>query len=91
MMNLAKAFIFLIVCFVCLNQSFQAQTTAFNYQGSLNSGGSPASGSHDFEFALFDAPVGGAQLGSTLTQNGVAVTNGIFGVKRISRNDSCRI
>jgi len=55
-----------------------AQNTAFTYQGSLNSGSSAANGPHDFEFLLFDA--GGAQLGQTITQNGVLVTNGIFAV-----------
>ena len=39
-----------------------AQTTGFIYQGSLNSGGVVANGNHDFEFALFDAVSGGAQL-----------------------------
>ena len=57
-----------------------AQTTGFTYQGSLNSGGVVANGNHDFEFALFDALSGGAQLGATLPQNGVTVTNGIFAV-----------
>ncbi|MEQ1642258.1 MAG: tail fiber domain-containing protein [Pyrinomonadaceae bacterium] len=57
-----------------------AQSTSFNYQGNLKSGGNDANGSHDFEFALFNAESGGAQLGSTVTQTGVAVTNGIFAV-----------
>ena len=57
-----------------------AQTTAFNYQGSLNSGGTPANGNHDFEFALFDSLAGGTQLGSTLTRGNVVVTNGVFSV-----------
>src|SRR5687767_5604203 len=60
--------------------SVSAQTTAFSYQGSLNTSGTPASGNHDFEFALFDAAVGGAQLGSTQPRNNVAVTNGLFAV-----------
>lgn len=55
-----------------------SQATAFTYQGSLTSNSSAANGNHDFEFLLFDA--GGTQLGSTVTQNGVAVTNGIFAV-----------
>ena len=57
-----------------------AQTTGFTYQGSLNSGGVVANGPHDFEFALFDALSGGAQLGATITQSSVSVTNGIFAV-----------
>lgn len=55
-----------------------AQSTSFNYQGNLKSGGVDANGSHDFEFALFDAASGGAQLGATVTQSGVTVTNGTF-------------
>ena len=31
-----------------------AQSSGFTYQGSLNTGGTPANGNHDFEFALFD-------------------------------------
>ncbi len=57
-----------------------AQTTAFTYQGSLNSGGVVANGNHDFEFVLFDAASGGAQVGPAVTQNGIVVTNGIFAV-----------
>ena len=57
-----------------------AQTTAFTYQGSLNTSGTPASGNYDFQFALFDAASGGAQLGSTLTRSTVAVANGVFAV-----------
>ncbi|MBK9163380.1 MAG: tail fiber domain-containing protein [Acidobacteria bacterium] len=58
-----------------------AQTTEFNYQGSLKDGASAANGNYDFEFALFDAVSGGAQLGSTLSLNSVAVANGVFTVK----------
>jgi hypothetical protein len=45
------------------------QTSAFNYRGNLNSGGVPANGSYDFEFALFDSVSGGTQVGSTITRN----------------------
>ena len=57
-----------------------AQTTQFTYQGSLKDGANPATGNYDFEFALFSAVSGGAQLGAAQTQNGVAVANGIFSV-----------
>lgn len=52
------------------------QTTELTYQGQLQSSSAPASGNFDFEFALFDG--GGAQIGPTLTRNGVAVSGGIF-------------
>lgn len=59
--------------------SVAAQTTSLNYQGSLNNGGTPANGNHDFEFALFVS--GGSQIGPTLTRTNVPVTNGIFAVE----------
>src|SRR5438034_8074591 len=58
-----------------------AQTTEFNYQGSLKDGVNPANGNYDFEFALFDTLSAGSQIGSTIPRNAVAVANGIFAVK----------
>jgi hypothetical protein len=55
-----------------------AQTTSFSYQGQLKSGGQPASGPHDFQFRLFDASAGGAQVGPTQCVNNVAVSGGLF-------------
>ena len=52
--------------------------TAFTYQGQLQNGVEPVNGLYDFEFTLSNAVNGGAQLGSTLTQTGVAVNNGFF-------------
>ncbi|MEQ1646656.1 MAG: hypothetical protein ABL959_24595, partial [Pyrinomonadaceae bacterium] len=56
------------------------QTTEFTYQGQLQSSSTPANGSFDFEFGLFDSGGGGSQIGSTLTRSGVTVANGIFSV-----------
>ena len=55
-----------------------AQGTAFTYQGRLNSGGSPANGSYDFQFILFNAAQSGLQVGSILTKSAVPVNNGLF-------------
>jgi hypothetical protein len=55
-----------------------AQGAAFTYQGQLSAGGAPAGGSFDFVFALFDNSEGGTQLGPSLTNSAVAVTNGLF-------------
>ncbi len=57
-----------------------AQTTEFTYQGRLTDGGQTSSGNYDFEFKLFDAEAGGAEIG-TLQRLDVTVTNGIFSVK----------
>src|SRR6186997_1211010 len=55
-----------------------AQTTAFSYQGHLNNAGASANGNFEMQFKLFDALAGGAQVGGTVTDSNVAVTNGSF-------------
>ena len=55
--------------------------TAFTYQGQLKNNGTPANGSFDFQFILYDAAVGGSQVGSIVDENAVAVTNGLFTVQ----------
>lgn len=57
-----------------------ARAEPFTYQGQLQDAGTPASGIYDFRFQLFNAPVGGAQIGPTLTFNDVLVTDGVFTV-----------
>jgi len=74
-----KLFISFIVVAVLATAAF-GQTTAFTYQGSLKDGGIAASGNYDFEFLLFDASSAGTQLGSTISQNSVAISNGTFAV-----------
>jgi hypothetical protein len=54
--------------------------SAFTYQGLLNSGGGPANGSYDLQFAVFDASSGGSQIGSTFTNAATTVSNGLFTV-----------
>lgn len=56
----------------------QPLTTAFTFQGELTSAGLPAQGLHDFRFNLFDAAVGGTQIGTTLCADNVAVVDGRF-------------
>src|SRR5215813_4462452 len=57
-----------------------AQSSSFTYQGRLTDGGTSANGNYDLQFALFDSLSGGTQVGSTLTLNTVAVSNGVFTV-----------
>lgn len=54
--------------------------TAFTYQGRMTNAGTPASGSYDLLFILFDADAGGSQVGPNVTKPGVAVTSGLFTV-----------
>src|SRR2546430_6379843 len=60
-----------------------AQTTTFTYQGRLNDSGNAANGVVDMQFKLYDAadPGTSTQIGSTITNSNVAVTNGIFTVR----------
>jgi hypothetical protein len=57
-----------------------AQGTAFTYQGRLTDNASPAGGAYDLTFAVFDAASIGSQVGATLTNAAVAVSNGLFTV-----------
>lgn len=73
--------VFFAFSYFCLNQTIEAQTTDFTFQGQLQNSAVPATGNYDFEFLLFDSLTGGAQVGSTITQSSVAVSNGTFSVK----------
>ncbi len=72
------------VCFIIHHSSFilstHAQDAGFTYQGRLNDGASPANGSYDLTFALYDAVSGPAQVGNTLTNSTTGVSNGLFTV-----------
>jgi hypothetical protein len=52
--------------------------TAFTYQGRFTDGSSPANGSFDFQFSLFDAATAGSQVGSTVTRTALSVSDGYF-------------
>jgi hypothetical protein len=59
----------------------RAQTpvdSTITYQGELRTGGSPVSGAVDVAFRLFDAEVGGAQVGPTLELLAIELTDGRF-------------
>jgi hypothetical protein len=56
----------------------RAQTTAFTYQGQLNSNSVPISGAFDFRFKIYNAS--SVVVGKPLTNAPVGVTNGLFTV-----------
>lgn len=66
----------LVLC-IALHQAI-AQGTAFTYQGQLQNNGSPANGNYDLQFSLFNALTNGNQVGITVTNLAVGVTNGLF-------------
>ena len=57
-----------------------ASAQPFTYQGFLRQGGNPVNGNYDFQFSLWTANAGGAQVGSTLTLTNIPVSNGLFTV-----------
>ncbi len=52
--------------------------TAFTYQGRLTNSGAPVNGACDFQFSLWNADTGGAQIGSTQTYTNTGVSAGYF-------------
>ena len=83
MKNQIKHLLLALVLLSALNAQLStafAQGTAFTYQGRLQNNGSLANGLYDFQFSLSNAPSGGSQVGSTVTDLAVGVTNGLFTV-----------
>jgi len=55
-------------------------SSEFTFQGQLQASGLPVISTADFQFALFDAPGSGAQVGLTVSKSNVAMSNGAFTV-----------
>src|SRR5215213_2506535 len=71
----------LLVSVMVLSCGFAAaQTTVFSYQGKLPNSVTPATGSFEMEFKLFDAAAGGNQIGATASLSNVEVKNNSFSV-----------
>ena len=58
-----------------------AETTVFSYGGKLPASLTPANGSFEMEFELFDAAVGGNQIGATVSLSNVEVKAGSYSVQ----------
>jgi len=54
--------------------------TAFTYQGRLQDGGTPANAPYDVRLVLYDAAVGGSQVGPIVSLEDVPVAQGLFTV-----------
>src|SRR5215207_1302433 len=79
MKNKTRLQLMIVSLFLILSVSaISAQSSRFTYQGSLTNSGPPANGAYDFEFAMFDAPIGGNQVGAVLQRNGLPVVDGTF-------------
>jgi hypothetical protein len=77
---LAHYFAGVSILLLLVSISASGQGTAFTYQGKLTDSGSPANGTYDLQFKLFDTQTTGTgiQQGSTVSKAGVQVTAGIF-------------
>jgi hypothetical protein len=78
--NPVKRHFFAVLLFCLTVLQAGAQGTAFSYQGKLNDGGSPATGSYDLRFAVFSAVTNGIQNSAYLTNTATGVSNGLFSV-----------
>ena len=77
-MKIRFHFLFIALAFLAgFHRSF-AQGTQFTYQGQLANNGLPANGSYDLAFSLFSASNGAGQVGGTVTNSAVTVSNGLF-------------
>lgn len=52
--------------------------SGFTYQGRLRTGDMDATGTHDLRFRIYDADVGGTQVGTTICLDNVDVRGGLF-------------
>lgn len=57
-----------------------AQGNSFSFQGRLNDGTNPANGSYDLQFKLYDAVMGGNQIGTMVNRPNTVLANGVFSV-----------
>ena len=71
---------FALILIVSGSGRIAAQTTAFTYQGRLNTGGNPATGTYDLRFNLYDAGTGGLLLAGPITNASMAISGGLFTV-----------
>jgi hypothetical protein len=70
--------LFIVLALFAGVHQIAAQGTAFTYQGRLNDASGAANGTYDLTFKLWTLSSGGSQVGSTLTNSSVGVTNGLF-------------
>src|SRR6185295_5694823 len=69
-----------VLLFLAAKLSAGPAGSAISYQGRLLSLGVPANGIYDLSFALYDSPADGQQIGSSITNSALALSNGLFNV-----------
>jgi hypothetical protein len=77
-----RSCLFFILVMLLAAGTPSAQTTEFTYQGRLTDGSLAANGTYEMQFSLWDGlPPGGVQIGSTITNSSVSISNGVFTVR----------
>jgi trimeric autotransporter adhesin len=74
--HLASLILCVVILLACSGLQASPLSTAFTYQGSLQAEGKPADGIFDFRVILYNAEVGGSQIGSVITNQTVYVDHG---------------
>ena len=74
-------FLMVLVVVLFVMSAANAQPTAFTYQGRLTQSNTPANGTFDLQFRLYDAVTGGTQLGTFIDRPGTSVADGVFTVR----------
>jgi len=64
-----------------LTSTLHAQSTAFTYQGQLTDNGLPANGFFDITFSVWTNSSGAAQVGDTITNLAVPVSDGLLSTR----------
>lgn len=74
-----KKLLFVSMCITVHAAGFLfAQEAGFTYQGRLVDNGGLANGGYDLVFSLYDQQSGGTQLGPSLINSALSVSNGLF-------------
>lgn len=69
----------ILILLTAFGSAVSAQVnTAFNFQGRLNDGTSPANGRYDLRFQLFEGPTGPDNVGQPFDRFNVLLINGVF-------------
>jgi hypothetical protein len=72
-------FVVLLTVVLALLEAGAAQLgSGFTYLARLTDTGKHANGTYDLQFTIYDSPEGGSQIGSVLTNEAVAVNDGLF-------------
>ncbi len=78
-MNIAGGFVAVATALFSLTSGFSATLgSVFSYSGRLEDKSAPANGRYDVVAALFDAEMGGVQIGEAVTNVSVVVSNGLL-------------